>query len=148
MTTAIFILGNLSKLGPETKVFWADGTFRTAPALRDNTHMYQLLRVYSDYKGKTFPIFQAIMSGKSKSLYDVVYARLKELLPETVEPEMIMTDYEIALQGGLSDIFPSAQVLGCWFHFSQVSNEKLIIIIMLLVTSYQLLFHFRMCSRS
>ena len=117
--------GNLSKLGPDTKVFWADGTFRTAPALRDNTHMYQLLRVYGDYKGKVFPIFQAIMSGKSRQLYDVVYARLRDVLPESVNPEMIMTDYEIALQGGLSQIFPNAEVVGCWFHYSQNVFKKL-----------------------
>ena len=63
------------------------------------------------------------MSGKSRSLYDAVYARLKELVPVTVEPEMIMTDFEIALQEGLGEIFPSATIVGCWFHFSQVSLE-------------------------
>ena len=68
--------GNLSKLGPETKVLWGDGTFRTAPALRDNKHEYQILRVYGEYKSYTFPIFQAIMNKKSKSLYDSVYSKL------------------------------------------------------------------------
>ena len=31
-----------------------------------------------------------------------------------------MSDYENALQGALADIFPEADILGCWFHFSQV----------------------------
>ena len=113
--------GNLSKLGEDTKVIWGDGTFKTAPALRDNEHEYQVLRVYGEYNGYTFPIFQAVMSRKSRSLYNAVYAKLKELLPATVEPEMIMSDYETALQGGLSEVFPTARVVGCWFHYSQVS---------------------------
>ena len=54
--------GNLSKLGPDTKVLWGDGTFRTAPSLSDNKHEYQILRVYGEYKNYTFPIFQSIMS--------------------------------------------------------------------------------------
>ena len=70
-------------------------------------------------------------------MYDVVYARLKELIPVTVEPEMIMSDFEIALQEGLAQVFPSAQILGCWFHFSQVSIE-----FQLLTTSCQLQFDF------
>ena len=77
------------------------------------------------------------MSGKSRSLYDAVYARLKELVPVTVEPEMIMTDFEIALQEGLGEIFPSATIVGCWFHFSQVSLE-----FQLLTTSCQCKYDF------
>ena len=32
---------------------------------------------------------------------------------------MIMSDYESALMGGLTAIFPTARVVGCWFHYSQ-----------------------------
>ena len=85
--------------------------------------MYQILRVHAEHNGYVFPIFQAIMSGKTKHLYNAVYARLKELLPLTVEPETVMSDYEIALQKGLGEIFPTAQAVGCWFHFSQVSAK-------------------------
>ena len=119
-TTLDILLGNLARLGPDTKIIFADGTFKTSPALRDNKHMYQLLRIYAEHMGYVFPIFQAVMSCKTKSLYDAVYARLKELLPSTVEPDLVMADYETALQSGLGEIFPTAQVLGCWFHFSQV----------------------------
>ena len=33
-----------------------------------------------------------------------------------------MSDYEQALQGALANLFPEADVLGCWFHYSQVSE--------------------------
>ena len=85
--------------------------------------MYQNLRVYADYGGYTFPIFLAVMSGKTRSLYKVVYERLKELVPDTVEPDLILADYETALQEELGVVFPTAQVVGCWFHYSQVSKH-------------------------
>ena len=112
--------GNLARLGSHTKILFADGTFKTSPALRDNQHMYQLLRVYVEHEGYVFIIFQAIMSCKTKHLYDAVYEKLREILPQTVQPDLIMSDYEVALQTGLGEVFPTAKVLGCWFHYSQV----------------------------
>ena len=79
------------------------------------------------YKSNVLPFFKAVMTGKSRALYDSVFQKIKEELPETVNPETVMTDYEGALQGALSEIFPEATIVGCWFHFSQVSILNLYI---------------------
>ena len=79
------------------------------------------------YKSNVLPFFKAVMTGKSRALYDSVFHKIKEELPETVNPETVMTDYEVALQGALSEIFPEATIVGCWFHFSQVSILNLYI---------------------
>lgn len=61
------------------------------------------------------------MTRKTRTAYDAVYSKLKELLPDTVEPELVVTDYEQGLQGAMAAIFPQARIVGCWFHYSQVS---------------------------
>ena len=63
------------------------------------------------------------MTRKTRSLYDGVYEKLRELLPDSVQPETIITDYEEALQAGLQAVFPDADVRGCWFHYAQVSRQ-------------------------
>ena len=95
-----------------------DGTFRTAPAMRVG-HFYQILIIMAIYKEHMFPVVKAIMTNKTRSLYDAVFTKVKALLPETVKPQLVLSDYEPALMGGLSMIFPAAQIVGCWFHFSQ-----------------------------
>ena len=96
-----------------------DGTFKTAPSTSDNKHFYQNLILYAKYGDHVLPFMKAIMTGKCRPLYDKTFQKMKEHLPSSVNPETVMSDYEQALQGALSDIFPDANVLGCWFHFSQ-----------------------------
>ena len=109
---------NLEKLDENTKQINADGTFRTAPALKVG-HLYQILIILAMYKEHLFPVIKAIMTNKTRSLYDAVFSKVKSLLPEIVKPVLVICDYEPALMGGLSMIFPLAEVSGCWFHFSQ-----------------------------
>ena len=86
--------------------------------------MYRILMVHADYKGHTFVFVKAFMSHKTRALYDAVFLQVKAMLPDSVQPEYLLTDYETALQKGLGTIFPEATVLGCWFHFSQVRVNK------------------------
>ena len=83
------------------------------------------------------------MTNKTRSLYDGVYEKLKELLPDTVKPTTLISDYEKALQDGLQAIFPDAELHGCWFHFSQV---KMTYHFIMLKTSFQPEINFRMSS--
>ena len=142
---------NLNKLGAHTKLIMCDGTFKTAPCCSDNSHFYQVLILHAKYRTNVLPFMMAVMTGKSRLLYDGVLLKLKEYLPDTglkftllltascqscfdfahvaVAPEKVMSDYEQALQGALANIFPGALILGCWFHYSQavfkhmMSNE-------------------------
>ena len=62
--------------------------------------------VHAEYRGHTFVIVKALMTHKAESLYHAVFARVKELLPDSVKPDYVLSDYETALQNGLSFIFP------------------------------------------
>ena len=35
----------------------------------------------------------------------------------------MLSDYEPALMGGLAVIFPTAQIVGCWFHYAQATSK-------------------------
>ena len=65
-------------------------------------HMYQILIILAIYKEHMFPVVKAIMTNKTRSLYDAVFTKVKALLPEKVEPTLVLSDYEPALMGGLS----------------------------------------------
>ena len=67
---------NLSKLDENTKQINADGTFRTAPAMRIG-HFYQVLIIMAIYKEHMFPVVKAIMTNKTRSLYDAVFTKVK-----------------------------------------------------------------------
>ena len=116
----IFSPENLAKLGVNTKVVQCDGTFCTAPSTATG-HFYQILMFQAKFDGHVMPFIKVVMTGKSGALYKAVFKRIKEELPDSVNPETVMCDFEAALQNGLQEIFPDAIVTGCWFHFSQVS---------------------------
>lgn len=41
-----------------------------------------------------------------------------------MEPECFVTDFEIALRTTLREMFPTASLLGCWFHYCQCLRRK------------------------
>ena len=75
----------------------------TAPSLSTG-HFFQILIILAMYTGHLLPFFKIIMTSKARSLYDAVFTKVKSLILATVQPTMIMTDYEPALMGGLSAI--------------------------------------------
>ena len=114
-----FFPENIAKLGVHTKVVQCDGTFRTAPSTATG-RFYQILMLHAKYEGHVMSFIKVIMTGKSGALYKAVFKKIKEELPDSVNPETVMCDFEAALLNGLKEIFPEADVTGCWFHFSQV----------------------------
>ena len=112
-------LNTIRHLGEETKIIQVDGTFRTAPSTAAG-RFYQILIFHAKFGGHVMPFFKAIMTGKKRRLYDQVFVKIKQFLPEGVSPSVVLTDFEPALQGALAAVFPEASVRGCWFHFSQV----------------------------
>ena len=65
------------------------------------------------------------MSKKSRVLYDLVMRRIVNIFEERfpgkeLVVQNIMSDFERAIQGALTNIFPDATATGCYFHYSQV----------------------------
>lgn len=65
------------------------------------------------------------MESKSRNSYDCVIRFIKNNLLPNFTPEIIISDYEIALRDVLIPVFPGSRSVGCWFHHNQVSGTKL-----------------------
>ena len=66
------------------------------------------------------------MSRRTKTDYDAVFCKLKMMLGDEFKPESCMADYESACWKSMRDNFPSMQMHGCLFHFSQAINKNVI----------------------
>jgi len=74
--------------------------------------------------GHYFPALYALMTRKTRELYNGVLSKIKELAPE-FQPEEVMTDYEQALASACTAIFgENATVVGCFFHYKQSIVRK------------------------
>lgn len=95
-----------------------DGTFKVVPRLS-----YQLLSIGYISSDHFIPALHILMTKKTDKLYVAVFERVKEMLP-TFSPNVIVMDFEAALIGAVSEVFPDAEVQGCFFHFAQAVLRK------------------------
>ncbi|KAI9565308.1 hypothetical protein GHT06_009097 [Daphnia sinensis] len=97
----------------------ADATFRTVPGL-----FKQLFTIHITRGHLAFPFAYILMTRKSRILYDAVLEKVidifDELHPERyISVDLIMSDYEAAIQGSMAAAFHGSQHVGCFFHYSQ-----------------------------
>lgn len=59
-------------------------------------------------------------SASYKQVFSYIEANLIQL-----KPERIHSDYEAALLKALRIVYPSSNLVGCWFHYSQAIRRKL-----------------------
>lgn len=68
------------------------------------------------------PIAWALMENKLAGSYDNLFNHLKQQFPE-LDPPVITSDFELSMRKSIRQIFPDAKLLGCYFHYAQVSNN-------------------------
>ena len=91
----------------------ADGTFFVTPTL-----FYQLFTIHIVIDHHFYPVISVLMDGKTEAKYRVVFAKLKEYLPN-LNPTVAMTDHEQASRNALKAIWIDIVVKLCYFHYSQ-----------------------------
>lgn len=64
------------------------------------------------------------MTKRDTSSYELILTKLKSMFP-SVNVESCMSDYEAATRKAIRIVFPSARLAGCYFHYVQVSVDKL-----------------------
>lgn len=70
------------------------------------------------------PALYALLPNKQGATYRRLFAEIKNLQP-ALNPETIMTDYELAAINAFTAEFPAALQRGCFFHFNQCIWRKL-----------------------
>lgn len=67
-----------------------------------------------------FPVVFAMMSKKSQQAYHGVFSYIRSMIPGWA-PQFVMTDFEPAMRNAAQVIWPTAHLLGCFFHYAQVT---------------------------
>jgi hypothetical protein len=66
------------------------------------------------------------MTSKKQCLYeeviDFVVDKVEICTGNKVQPETIISDFELAILNAMSTRFPNSKIKGCWFHYAQVSD--------------------------
>jgi len=98
--------------------WYCDGTFSVAPLIF--TQMYS---IHCEFQSEIMPMVYVLMSKMKKENYVEVFEALNNLNPN-LSPTSIMSDFEKAAISAFADIYPLAELRGCFFHFSQCLWRK------------------------
>ncbi|XP_064479745.1 uncharacterized protein LOC135393150 [Ornithodoros turicata] len=112
---------NLQKLC-RTNTIFIDGTFKVTPRL-----FAQLYTVHAEYLGAIFPFVYALLPDKSRLSYRRLFWHIKHaagVYGYEFNPERVVCDYEAAAIRAVNDVFPRAEVKGCFFHYFQCIWRK------------------------
>lgn len=58
------------------------------------------------------------MEGRTADIYLDVLRKVTDIIK--IVPDTVIADFEKAERKALQAVFPSAKVIGCFFHYSQV----------------------------
>ena len=98
-------------------IIHADGTFKIVPK-----KFYQLLIIHCVFSDILIPVLYAVMTSKSRLLYDALFLSIRNFLP-SFKPTKCVVDFESALYSSINFNFES-QMQGCLFHYRQVLWRK------------------------
>ena len=103
--------------------YHVDGTFQTAPTI-----FYQIVTVHAPVLGVIKPLVFGLLPNKETATYIRFLKLLQSKAAEkgsNLKPIRVMQDFERALMKATLEVFPDAQIKGCFFHFCQCLWRKL-----------------------
>ena len=96
--------------------WYIDGTFRIAPPM-----FAQVFVVLCEELEGVHPVAYGLLPNKRRLTYDRFFQLLHSVCPNA-SPVSVSCDYEINAFRSVSEIYPNAEMHGCFFHF--VKNFK------------------------
>lgn len=97
----------------QSQEWFADGTFRTAPAM-----FTQVYTIHATKYNAVVPLVYALLPNKTRATYVKFLQESKRLQP-ALQPTLLMTDFELAAIQAFELEFPGILKTGCFFHLSQ-----------------------------
>lgn len=86
--------------------------------------------IHGNIHGYTFPLIYCISTRKTETFYTQVLDRLKTHATELnldFNPQIILSDFEIAFFNAARNIFPNSSVKGCLFHLIQAIYRQAVV---------------------
>ena len=100
------------------EVIHFDATFRVVLRL-----FYQLATIFIRVRGHAIPALHILMTAKNEQLCTAVITAVRDYIPE-INPLIVMCDFEKASRNAFISLFPYINIVGCWFHFSNMIKYK------------------------
>lgn len=91
-----------------------DGTFQAMPKMG----LAQLFIIHAQHEGTLFPLAYFLMTSHTKKAYLAAFRGWASVFG-AIHPSSVMADYEDSLRAAVREMWPSAAIRGCWFHFAQ-----------------------------
>ncbi|KAG0439055.1 hypothetical protein DMUE_2699 [Dictyocoela muelleri] len=114
----LFTNNNLTILS-KSKILLMDATFKSAPK-----KFSQLFVIHALHFNKRIPLVYCLCGSKSANMYSKIFSVICER--SNIQPESIICDFEVGLSKAISQKFPTANIYGCYFHFSQIMWRRVI----------------------
>ena len=94
-----------------------DGTFKVVPSL-----FRQLYTLHEDFQGHIMPLAYFLLPLKGQETYTRMFNLIRDSAAArglVFSPSKFHIDFEKAVIAAIHDIFPTAEVKVCTFHFTQ-----------------------------
>lgn len=93
-----------------------DGTFKCRPSIK----CAQLFIIHAQVNGECYPVAYFLTEKMTKSVYVSVLQTFSSEFGGfgNITPSVVMSDYEEAMRSAVREVFPTAKLLGCWFHYT------------------------------
>ncbi|KAL0849657.1 hypothetical protein ABMA28_013911 [Loxostege sticticalis] len=104
--------------------FWMmDGTFNCCPVPFCQIYTIHAMVGTPDSTHKIVPLVYGLLANKSERCYTIFLQILKSVfrskLNESLQPKIILTDFELAAMNAIKKVFPSCLNKLCFFHLNQ-----------------------------
>lgn len=99
--------------------WFSDGTFSSCPNL-----FGKLYTIHAVYSGEIISLLYVLLPDKKEATYNKMFQALK-FLKFDLCPKSFTTDFEKAAMNSIKNEFPSTEIHGCFFHFSQAVWRKI-----------------------
>lgn len=101
------------------KTVYLDGTFKISPP-----GFSQVYLISAERNGYVFPILYILTEDKMQETYERLLNEICELWP-LFSPLYISVDFELAMINAIKNVFPLAEINGCYFHLMQNMRKTL-----------------------
>jgi hypothetical protein len=99
--------------------WFADGTFKTSPPLFNQVYTIHAVKYHN-----VIPTVFVLMPNRTEATYRRMLNALKNL-NRNLNPQTILTDFELASIKAFRRAFPNSTQRGCFFHLSQCIFRKI-----------------------
>lgn len=101
-----------------SKIFFMDGTFKSC-----SKQFAQIYTIHADFESKgeetnVHPVIFALLPNKKRETYVRMFRLILDVIPEW-KPQKINLDFEAAAISALREVFPAAEINGCFFHMKK-----------------------------